>query len=911
MSDCRSTIVAATLPSSPTGLVANGGVTGVILAWEANAVAEAVSSYRVYRSTNRGGPFTFISSTANTTYTDTSATSNTVYWYRITAVNIGGEGSYTDVEGSFTSDVTAPGNPSITTTTVVGTTAVKNTWTSPTDNDLAGFNVYARIFPAAYVKLNSVTVSVLEYTHTAATAGSTWDYKITSLDLTGNESTGATVSIAVPGTDVTAPAIPSTPVGVNESTGIRLTWTPNTEPDLASYKIYRSHDAYAASIGTVLSTVGSTYLDTTATTGITYSYKVTALDAVPNESSKSGTSNAVLRAAPTAQTLSGFIKQGAMVPCVVHARGVGLYTYESDDGDVTATETEDFTALASGSVLTAKYDWDFAAGVNEVKDKYTQLRGFNGAHAYNTAGTYTVRLTRTDEAGKVDTFESKVVLAADTRTKYYVSSDGTGTGTSSSSPMNLSKAIALLSTTATVKLVLRCGDTFWLSGGGVRFKKANQMVTSESTFNKGGVTTKPVIGYNVAGSGRNLFYVETTATNAVIENVTLDASYTGGELKKDYGIRLSGSTNTLVRGIDVTKFGSLVESSDVKDLRYVLVEDCRTLGNKALKNGIMYIKADDVVILGCKMSNSRNEHCIRYAPSCRTLVAYCDLRNMEYNATLSPWKDLDVVDDAKTVLDIQQGYHHYACHNKLTISLAVATQTGTIQIGPLNETTGHVEEYVKYVVLERNEIIQASMDIQRGSSYVMIRNNIITKDGGQPFQLDKHTRNPSDKDADNVNYSGRSLHHLYIYNNTVRITNKSGQLLRNPNGLTEAYIKNNIFQGSSLEVNGSASTQTACAYLKSTDTSTVHNQRNTYATFNKFIIGSSYTAESVTNWNKRTNFSNNVLENAVLNTLYKVPVASQAKTLARPVLGVFEDYYGTSRLQTASSWVAGAVEGSY
>ena len=918
MPECRATPNSDSLPSSPVGLTANGTTDGVIISWEANAVSEGVTSYKVYRADGRGGPFSLLDTVSETNYEDETATTDVLYWYRVTAVNPSGEGPYSDVSGSFTADVTAPADPVIATTEVVGATSVRLTWSEVTDSDLAGYNVYGRISPAAYAKLNSTLLAVRTYDHTSATAGNTWDYKVTAVDQTGNESTGDTVSIAVPAGDTTAPAVPATPVAINESTGIRITWTPNTDPDLVDYQVYRSTDSYASAIATVLKATGGTYLDTSVSVGQTYSYKVSARDAVPNESAKSAASNAVLRSSSSVGDLSEFIKAGTMVPCVCHARAVSRYTYVNSlgsGGTITTSTAEDFPALVAGNVLTAKYDWNFASGSNQPQGRYTQLRGWNAAHAYDAAGSYTIQLTRTDEAGNVETYQAVVALAADTRRVVYVSADstdGSGAGASASSPVTLARAQALLNTTANLKIVLRCGDEFWFSTGGLRLKQANQMITSVQSWGKNGSQVKPNIGYNAPGAlkpgsnteiqGRNLIVCETGATNFVIENIGLKVSYSGGDKNKDYGIQPNGSTNGLVRNVDIIAFGSFVEcpAGDGNDLRWLLVQDCRVTNNKGIKNSLIHFRGEDFVLLGCSMPNSRDEHCVRCGPSCRTLVSYCDLQNMQYNAAVSPWKDLDSSDISKQTLNIQQGFHHYACFNRLAISLYAPTQSDSLQIGPLNESTGHDGEFVKWVVIERNKI-EAKLDIQRGSSYVMIRNNVISKDGDQGWMIDKHT---------DALFPNRTINYLYILNNTV-INNTTGQGYRWPARADYVFIKGNLFVAPNFVAGGSGSTQTACVYLGYTSSANSICDRNCFAEFNKFLIGGSLSFESISAWNNRTGNSNNISLAVVLNSLYKVPTASAAKTLARPVVGVFEDYYGTARNQTAPSWVAGAVEGSY
>ena len=88
---------------------------------------------------------------------------------------------------------------------------------------------------------------------------------------------------AVVEVDTTPPAAPS---GVISTTGdhqVRLMWNPNTEPDLAGYRIYWS----AAADGPyelMASTRVNRFVDQDVDNGVTYFYAVTAVDEADNES---------------------------------------------------------------------------------------------------------------------------------------------------------------------------------------------------------------------------------------------------------------------------------------------------------------------------------------------------------------------------------------------------------------------------------------------------------------------------------------------------------------------------------------------------------------------------------------------------------------------------------------------------
>ncbi|SDO56833.1 PA14 domain-containing protein [Streptomyces sp. cf386] len=79
------TITRATGEVTPTG-----GTGGLQVGWD--AVADA-ASYRVYRAASENGTYAKVGSTDQLTYLDTSAAENTVYYYRVSAVDAAGNES--------------------------------------------------------------------------------------------------------------------------------------------------------------------------------------------------------------------------------------------------------------------------------------------------------------------------------------------------------------------------------------------------------------------------------------------------------------------------------------------------------------------------------------------------------------------------------------------------------------------------------------------------------------------------------------------------------------------------------------------------------------------------------------------------------------------------------------------------
>ena len=81
-------------PPAPTSLATSVGNGVVNLSWTGNNYS---TKYYVYRSTTSGSSFTKIDSTTapTVTYSNTDLTNNTVYYFKVSAYGIGGEGSAT------------------------------------------------------------------------------------------------------------------------------------------------------------------------------------------------------------------------------------------------------------------------------------------------------------------------------------------------------------------------------------------------------------------------------------------------------------------------------------------------------------------------------------------------------------------------------------------------------------------------------------------------------------------------------------------------------------------------------------------------------------------------------------------------------------------------------------------------
>ncbi len=113
-----------------------------------------------------------------------------------------------------------------------------------------------------------------------------YNYALTASQVNDVKNGGA------PGDDTTPPAAPTNLTATAAGGTISLDWADNTEPDFASYTVYRSttNGSGYTSIATGLAT--NAYTDNTVTDGTTYYYVVSAMDTAANESVQSAEASA-------------------------------------------------------------------------------------------------------------------------------------------------------------------------------------------------------------------------------------------------------------------------------------------------------------------------------------------------------------------------------------------------------------------------------------------------------------------------------------------------------------------------------------------------------------------------------------------------------------------------------------------
>jgi fibronectin type 3 domain-containing protein len=280
------------VPAVPTNVVAAGGQGQVNLRWD--AVSGAVS-YNVYRSASPGAegthPYKALTTPA---FTDGGLTNGASFYYRITAVNAGGESGPSAEAVGFTA-ASPPGN--ISASAASGHILV--TWSA--SSGAASYNLYRSSSPtpsATPYKLGLTSTSFLD---AGLPGGATFYYEVTAINA-GGESARSVQSFATLG--------PDAPLGLTTSTagaGILLTWA--VTPGATSYNIYRATSSRAE--GTIPYSTGLTTSSFTDAVplGSTFYYRVTAV----NHAGESPPSNETLASVPFFDLSAGFVGAGSIV----------------------------------------------------------------------------------------------------------------------------------------------------------------------------------------------------------------------------------------------------------------------------------------------------------------------------------------------------------------------------------------------------------------------------------------------------------------------------------------------------------------------------------------------------------------------------------------------------------------------
>jgi subtilase family serine protease len=187
---------APTVPTAPTNLVATGSNARVALSWSVPSSngGSVVTGYKVYRGPTSGAETLLASVGITTSYSDTPVTNGTTYYYKVSAVNVFGEGA-TSAEASATpatTPATTPGAPQSLTAQPATSKGVTLTWSAPTSNGgavITGYKLNRSTRSSretSYVPVNCTAINgTCSYTDTGTSSRTTYYYDVAATNGVG------------------------------------------------------------------------------------------------------------------------------------------------------------------------------------------------------------------------------------------------------------------------------------------------------------------------------------------------------------------------------------------------------------------------------------------------------------------------------------------------------------------------------------------------------------------------------------------------------------------------------------------------------------------------------------------------------------------------------------------------------
>ena len=283
--------VAGDAPSQVTGLATTAvSDTEIDLAWNIPANnAYSVSVYNVLRSVD-GTTWTSFT-TATNSYSDTGLTADTVYHYKVSAVNVLGTGPESAVSQQRTFGLPDP--VTSITLTPQSTTQIDLSWTQP---NLNGFPLSA--YTVQYSTNSGTTWTTLAtqtsttYSSTSLTQNTVYDYRINTANSFGNTD-GST------NTTTTYPIATNLISGTTQSdTEIQVTWNAIAGNGSVQYSLEKSDDSGVTWTPLSIYLTGTTHTDTGLTPLTGYNYRVASVNSA-GLSSPSVSSNTVTTFGPS------------------------------------------------------------------------------------------------------------------------------------------------------------------------------------------------------------------------------------------------------------------------------------------------------------------------------------------------------------------------------------------------------------------------------------------------------------------------------------------------------------------------------------------------------------------------------------------------------------------------------------
>ena len=210
------TLTHADKPAAPTGLTARAvGTSRIDLSWTAprNTGGATIRGYRIEASDDEGRTWSIIRRNTNSTtrtFSDVDLEPATTRHYRVAAINIAGNGPFSNVARA-TTEATLPGVPQDLTAEADGISEIDLSWQAPSDDggaDVSGYRIEVSDDGGATWQdlVPNTRNTRTTYSHTGLEPAETRHYRVSAINRIG---LGRASSVASATTDATVPDAPT------------------------------------------------------------------------------------------------------------------------------------------------------------------------------------------------------------------------------------------------------------------------------------------------------------------------------------------------------------------------------------------------------------------------------------------------------------------------------------------------------------------------------------------------------------------------------------------------------------------------------------------------------------------------------------------------------------------------------